>query len=317
MTEIELNQYVDNDLTPAERLRAERHLADCAECRAILVDLHTISLLMTGLPHAPTPRSFQLDPEYARTQRPRWRTWGAGLIPLLPALRAATVAVTLAFGSVTAYRIVDEPPESGRLAEQAMDAPATTGRTDVALTERTRTPIAPALTSGAAADTAQKAPAPTDSASGATDMAAPQDNAAEESAGAPAPGSDDEAQPAQDDSSVDAAAGSNRSVDETPADAEDADVNIPMIAMEIASPVASPTSEPTATPTATATSSPASTPVAGTPTPVADAQRFRIDNVGENDDEWTGWTQLLLGSMLFGLLILTAGAVLARGPTRR
>jgi anti-sigma factor RsiW len=49
-TTAHLSGYVDDELTPPSRLRAERHLSECAECRRALAGLRGILEALHSLP---------------------------------------------------------------------------------------------------------------------------------------------------------------------------------------------------------------------------------------------------------------------------
>src|SRR5690349_8383613 len=54
--EIEVAAYVDDDLAPAERERAEAHLDDCAECRHAVVNVWKMSQAIDAAVSHTTPR---------------------------------------------------------------------------------------------------------------------------------------------------------------------------------------------------------------------------------------------------------------------
>lgn len=108
LTDDELSAYVDDDLTPMERRLADAHLAGCDACRVQIADLRALTTLLRGLPQAPVPRSFQLPQSYAKAEGSAWSRLSQRLVPMLPALRAGTLALALALGGVTAYRVLDD-----------------------------------------------------------------------------------------------------------------------------------------------------------------------------------------------------------------
>ena len=55
-----LSPYIDEQVTPAERLRLEDHLEQCAECREELTSLRLTVSLLGELPEVRTSRSFAL-----------------------------------------------------------------------------------------------------------------------------------------------------------------------------------------------------------------------------------------------------------------
>jgi hypothetical protein len=283
----ELNRFLDHDLSPAERAQAEAHLATCPECRATLADMQALATLLHELPEIGPPRSFQLGPEYAR--RPSfWSRLGAMLTPMLPAMRAATVALALMLGGVTAFRIIDEPPTTGPVSEQAAPLSTDVSTTPTSASLSVQMPAVEEPTT-APTSAEESAPQPAEP----NEAAANKSSGANSGAGAAAESGPTNTQPS-----------SNRSADSTemqlpgrpsPSSAADdssaaassgpAD-NTVMIAMEAASPTA--TASPTASPTATTTAA-APTP---TPTPAA------APTVSGEDDSWLGWAQAVLAALL-------------------
>ncbi len=92
LSEDELNRYLDGDLDSAERARADAHLSHCVDCRSSLADVQMLASLLRDLPQVDVPRSFQLGPEFARPAS-LWDRLAALLLPMLPAMRATTVAL--------------------------------------------------------------------------------------------------------------------------------------------------------------------------------------------------------------------------------
>ena len=109
LTDAQLNELVDGTLSAQESDRAQTHLTSCAECderyRTLLA---TVSALKTA-PGVMPRRSFQLTPEQAKRPAPK-ATWldrfSDWIVPGVPALRAATLAVALLLISVTAIDVV-------------------------------------------------------------------------------------------------------------------------------------------------------------------------------------------------------------------
>lgn len=109
LTDAQLNELVDATLSTSESERAQTHLTTCAECderyRTLLA---TVSALKTA-PSLMPRRSFQLTPQQAKLPEPkvtwidRFSNW---IVPGVPALRAATLAVALLLLSVTAIDVL-------------------------------------------------------------------------------------------------------------------------------------------------------------------------------------------------------------------
>lgn len=83
-----LSAYIDGELTTAERVRLERHLATCADCRRDVETLRETVALLRRVPLKPAPRSFAL-PASARAVQARRRRWNAAF----GVLRSATVTI--------------------------------------------------------------------------------------------------------------------------------------------------------------------------------------------------------------------------------
>lgn len=126
-----LSDYLDDALEPDERTAATAHLKACGDCRRELAELRATVALLRGLPQYRPRRSFQLGREHA----PRA---GVGFWErLLPALRAATIAVAVLLvvvsaGDLVSSRLGDddaafEAPVAPNLANQAPAAVTATG----------------------------------------------------------------------------------------------------------------------------------------------------------------------------------------------
>src|SRR5262245_45639158 len=102
LTPEQITAFLDGDLTAAERAGLDDHLRTCSTCRRELADVHSTVLLLRGLPEYRPRRSFQLNPDRTAMRRPRWERLGLKLLPALPALRAATVAVAILLVAVSA-----------------------------------------------------------------------------------------------------------------------------------------------------------------------------------------------------------------------
>ena len=84
--EIAINDYVDDGLAPDERSELERHLATCAECRALVDDLRELRRATATLESRDVParawrrieRAIQLEQEH-RSGAAAKRPWIAGV----------------------------------------------------------------------------------------------------------------------------------------------------------------------------------------------------------------------------------------------
>jgi len=88
-----LTAYLDHELSDADRQDAEHHLRLCADCRQERDELRATVLLLRGLPQYAPRRSFRVGSERAMT--PVNGGWLARLLPALPAIRVAMVAVAM------------------------------------------------------------------------------------------------------------------------------------------------------------------------------------------------------------------------------
>lgn len=103
-----LSAYIDHALPPADRARADAHLATCEACRQELRELTTTVALLGTLPEPRPRRSFQLSPAQIQARVPWWQRLGERLLPRLPAVRAAAVAVALLLVAVTAIDLLQD-----------------------------------------------------------------------------------------------------------------------------------------------------------------------------------------------------------------
>jgi anti-sigma-K factor RskA len=107
-----LSEYVDGELSPAERAAAERHLATCGECAALVEDLGAVARAAALLPDVDPGRD--LWPSIRRRLQPRGqeaRAWAPRLTGMIstvtnrrivltvPQLAAAALAIALLSGT--------------------------------------------------------------------------------------------------------------------------------------------------------------------------------------------------------------------------
>jgi anti-sigma factor RsiW len=97
-----LSEYLDEELSAAERAALEQHLAGCEACRAVLADLRAVTAIAGGA--APTPPARDLWPQIATrigaasdvvpiaTRRPRARV--SFTLPQLAAAAGVLMAVS-------------------------------------------------------------------------------------------------------------------------------------------------------------------------------------------------------------------------------
>ena len=111
LTDAELNELVDGTLAGRDLERAQAHLASCAECEE---RYQTLLATVTALKQAPSVmprRTFQLTPEQAKLpeKQPSWLDrFAERILPGVPAIKAATIAVALLLVSVTAFDVLTD-----------------------------------------------------------------------------------------------------------------------------------------------------------------------------------------------------------------
>ena len=67
-----MTEYIEDDMSPAERARFEDHIAGCDGCRAYLAQLRTTRVLVGRLGDEPVPEAVQNELLKA------FRSWRAG-----------------------------------------------------------------------------------------------------------------------------------------------------------------------------------------------------------------------------------------------
>ena len=87
-TETRLSAYLDDELSPQEKERVDRHLAACADCRRNLKTLRQTVQWTRELPPVPVPRVFTLPASVQPVRRQRRRGF-------VPALQGAAALVAL------------------------------------------------------------------------------------------------------------------------------------------------------------------------------------------------------------------------------
>jgi hypothetical protein len=343
LTPEQLNALVDRRFDDFDEATLQAHLVDCERCAAELRSLEATVSLYRALPLARPARSFQLTPEMAE-KRSFWAGLAAKLIPAVPALRTATVAIAILLIVVGAGDIfrnggdknnnvfvaevptvvattvqTEAPTNSARSAAQAQQAPTEApsggggglGDSDTSDTD---------ASANTEASTGADAAASTGGSTDVTPTEAPSifGFQADEEGGDEAESSDTDAavaaaptvQPEPAQKAAGAAAGSEESAGGS---AESSEESIAMSAAPAAegSTEASPTptASPTATATATATTTPAPSPtVEPTATAVASTEGTR------NDDSDTGWR--IAEIALAAVLALMVAALLFIGRFR-
>lgn len=121
-----LSELVDGTLPREVAAAAQAHLRTCASCTEALEGFRAISLLLSGLPEPRLQRSFQLSPEMAFGRGSLIDRLGAWLMPALPALRAATVAIALLLVASIAGDLLTEPSSTGPVMEESVPRVAQT-----------------------------------------------------------------------------------------------------------------------------------------------------------------------------------------------
>jgi anti-sigma factor RsiW len=94
-----LSEYIDGRLAPAEAVRFEAHVADCADCADELSGMRRAISALKTLPEVDVPRSFAINeamiqPVVAAYRAPRWQAFAA------PAAGMAVIFFLLLGGDV-------------------------------------------------------------------------------------------------------------------------------------------------------------------------------------------------------------------------
>lgn len=122
-----LSAYIDDRLQGDQMATATGHIATCADCSHELAELRATIALLNGLPQYRPRRSFTLGSDYAHPVR---TSRLARLLPLFPALRAATVAcLLLLVGVGTADILTQIGEDSDGSSRPAAMSSETTGDT--------------------------------------------------------------------------------------------------------------------------------------------------------------------------------------------
>lgn len=123
LTDAELNELVDGTLAANEAERAQTHLASCADCEERYRTLLATVSALKSAPSLMPRRSFQLTPEQAKLpeKQPSWfDRFSEWIMPGVPALRAATLAMALLLLSVTAIDVLTHRSDNGENAGQVV-----------------------------------------------------------------------------------------------------------------------------------------------------------------------------------------------------
>jgi len=134
--EIVITDFVDNALAPADRAGVERHLEECAECRALVDDLRELRAAAQTLDPRDPParawsrleRAIRLEEENAGLKGPRTTPAGAGTIwaarfpPAVVGWLAA--AAVLVFAVLVGIRFRPAPPRERATSESSAAAAA-------------------------------------------------------------------------------------------------------------------------------------------------------------------------------------------------
>jgi hypothetical protein len=100
-----LSAYIDDELTPRERARVEKHLEECQACADQLATLRQTVALVKELPMLRAPRSFAVRPAAVRAKpSPAPPAWGYGLLKGATAL--AALLLVLLIGGDLALQVV-------------------------------------------------------------------------------------------------------------------------------------------------------------------------------------------------------------------
>lgn len=118
----QLNALIEAQLDDAEREAVELHVAGCDTCQTHLAELRGMLAMLRALPEPAPNRSFHLGPEHVKSGASPWSRLAALLLPALPALRTATVAVALLLAAVSIRNVVQDPADRGPVSESGTSA---------------------------------------------------------------------------------------------------------------------------------------------------------------------------------------------------
>lgn len=105
-----LSAYIDGELSPKERARVERHLAQCEVCARNLRTLRQTVGLLRQLPTVPAPRSFVLRPAPRPVRAGRAYTYLRAATALAAALLIVALAGDFALTGLAPARKAAPPP---------------------------------------------------------------------------------------------------------------------------------------------------------------------------------------------------------------
>lgn len=136
----QLNAYLDEQLSAAERARVRAHIDGCMRCRRTLDELRAVRSAVRALPQRPAPRSYALRQADVRSAPPATTS---GLTRAMPLLSGVTAAALVAFGvlvgldvssqgfdgdtdgtpAVTSQEVAERAPEGDAALEEGLGGP--------------------------------------------------------------------------------------------------------------------------------------------------------------------------------------------------
>jgi hypothetical protein len=236
-------------------------------------------------------------------------------------MRAGTIALALAFASVTAYRVVDEPADIGTLGEDSALKTQSLTSTSVAPTFTVASAgrgveTVEVVTEAAAHDQAAESGLADEAPADEQPFIANDDSGSSADSNLAPPAEDGEAAPAGESGGDESNETMTTSTepDASGAEAESAEPAAEdSLSLEMAqmAPEASPTARASPATNATATALPTSTATATTepvvPTTLPTVVPAPVSQEGSDDSTWLGWAQLVLGVVLMLLGGLVVG----------
>lgn len=286
LTDAELNELVDGTLSATETGRAREHLATCGDCderyRTLLATVSTLKAAPSIMPR----RSFQLTPEQAKApaKEPSWLDrFSEWIVPGVPAIRAATLAVALLLLSVTAIDVITHRSETTEQAGPMVmrQAEPTQEALPAQANQAAPTSISDAQESGTGASTANQPEAASGGAAAATEASGPMVSSAMQPANAAEAESADVAE--DNNSAVAPPAPAAAMPQEEPSQALGEAPASMAEAAPIGSPGSIPTETATSSPVPTATASPV--PLTSTAVPSTSSTE-RADTSGGAISRW-------------------------------
>jgi len=124
----DLSAFLDGQLAAADRGRVERHLQDCADCRAELASLRQTVSLLRAVPAVKLPCSFLLPVGEARQRvRVQRRSWGYSYLQAATTAAAVLLVLVVSGDALLRFRASQQAYgllRGGNASPEALNVPA-------------------------------------------------------------------------------------------------------------------------------------------------------------------------------------------------